>query len=169
MIGSRSEPAAAGRTGPFWVGYPAPPGAGSSTPGTATEQGRRPRGAEKPRGARVDGVLAALAALTGALLLAGCAGGRASPSPVATNSVDLPKSYRFEPAAITVPVGTTVTWTNHDNFTHTVHLFDDGGVTYTLKPGESASFTFTTPGLHRYECSLHPQNMQASVLVTETN
>ncbi len=169
MIGGRSEPAAAGRTSPFWVGDPAPPGAGSSAPRAATEGAQRPSCGATPRRARVVGVRAALAALFAALLLAGCAAGRASPSPVATNSVDLPKSYRFEPAAITVPVGTTVTWTNHDNFTHTVHLFDDGGVTYTLKPGESASFTFTTPGLHRYECSLHPQNMQASVLVTETN
>lgn len=110
--------------------------------------------------------LGRLALLLGPLALAACGGSSSSPSPVATNTVDLPKSYRFEPNAITVPVGTTVTWTNHDNFTHTVHLFDDGGIVYTLKPGESASFTFTTPGLHRYECSLHPRDMQASVLVT---
>lgn len=142
--------------------------AGRSTEPLGAEQGRRRqlRAARRPR----SGLRSAFAStLAAALLLAGCAGGRASPSPVPTNSVDLPKSYRFDPAAITVPVGTTVTWTNHDNFTHTVHLFDDGGVTYTLRPGEQASFTFTTPGLHRYECSLHPQNMQASVLVTETN
>ena len=34
------------------------------------------------------------------------------------DSVDLPKSYKFAPAAITVTAGTTVTWTNDDNFTH---------------------------------------------------
>ncbi|HWP63519.1 MAG TPA: plastocyanin/azurin family copper-binding protein [Candidatus Binatia bacterium] len=135
-------------------------------PGAEQDRRRELRAAHRAR----SGLLFVFAAtLASALLLAGCAGGRASPSPVATNTVDLPKSYRFDPAAITVPVGTTVTWTNHDNFTHNVHLFDDGGVTYTLRPGEQASFTFTTPGLHRYECSLHPQNMQASVLVTETN
>lgn len=109
-------------------------------------------------------------ALAGSLLLAlataACGAPASSPSPVPTNAVDLPKSYKFVPAAISVPVGTTVTWTNHDDFTHTIHLFDDGNVTYTLKPGESVSFTFTTEGLHRYECSLHPRDMQGSVLVT---
>jgi plastocyanin len=112
------------------------------------------------------GALGRLVLLLGPLVLAACGGSSSPPSPVATNAVDLPKSYRFEPKAITVPAGATVTWTNHDNFTHTIHLFDDGGVIYTLKPGDSATFTFTTPGLHRYECSLHPRDMQGSVLVT---
>ncbi len=109
--------------------------------------------------------------LTGSLLLglsvvAACGGSTPSPSPVPTSAVDLPKSYRFVPVAITVPAGTTVTWTNHDDFTHNIHLFDDGDLTYTLKPGEAVSFTFTMEGLHRYECSLHPRDMQGSVLVT---
>jgi plastocyanin len=112
------------------------------------------------------GALGRLVLLLGPLVLAACGGSSSPPSPVATNAVDLPKSYRFEPKAIAVPAGATVTWTNHDNFTHTIHLFDDGGVIYTLKPGDSATFTFTTPGLHRYECSLHPRDMQGSVLVT---
>ena len=76
--------------------------------------------------------------------------------PVATDHVDLPPSYRFEPEVITVPDGTTVTWTNHDNFTHNVRLLDDGGEVLTLAPGESVTFTFTGPGEHRYDCSFHP-------------
>ena len=41
-----------------------------------------------------------------AIVLAGCAGGGdESADPVATDHVDLPPSYRFEPAAITVPDG----------------------------------------------------------------
>ncbi len=69
-----------------------------------------------------------------AWLLAGCAAA-SSAEPVATDQVDLPPSYRFEPEAITVPDGTKVTWTNNDNFTHNVRLLDDGGETMTVAPG----------------------------------
>ena len=108
----------------------------------------------------------ASAAVLLAVWLAACSSG-ASQSPVATNQVDLPPSYKFEPAVITVPVGTTVTWTNHDNFTHSVRLLDDGGDVMELAPGESVEFTFDTVGTHNYDCSFHPQNMKGSVIVTE--
>jgi plastocyanin len=101
-----------------------------------------------------------------AVWLAACSSGGASASPVQTNKVDLPPSYRFVPAAITVPVGTTVTWTNNDNFTHSVRLVDDGNKVMVMKPGESVSFTFDKAGTHNYDCSFHPQNMKGSVLVT---
>jgi plastocyanin len=100
------------------------------------------------------------------LLLAACAS-QAAAEPVATNQVDLPPSYTFEPAVITVPDGTTVTWTNHDNFTHSVRLLDDGGQVLDLPPGESVSFTFTGPGEHRYDCSFHPNDMSGVVVVSE--
>ncbi len=87
-------------------------------------------------------------------------------SPAATNQVDLPPSYRFAPNLITVPVGTTVTWTNSDRFTHAVRLLDDGGDVLKLAPGESVRFTFNQPGTRRYDCSLHPGNMRGSVIVT---
>jgi plastocyanin len=86
--------------------------------------------------------------------------------PVAVARVDLPKSYQFAPQAITVPVGTTVTWKNLDDFTHSVRLLDDGQMMLVLKPGDSTHFTFTTVGLHRYDCSFHPRDMHGSVLVT---
>jgi plastocyanin len=101
------------------------------------------------------------------LLLAACAP-QASAEPVATNVVDLPPSYRFAPEAITVPDGTTVTWTNNDNFTHNVRLLDDGGEVLDLPPGESVSFTFRGPGEHRYDCSFHPNDMSGMVVVSES-
>jgi plastocyanin len=104
-----------------------------------------------------------------AIGLAGCAGGGdEAADPVATDHVDLPPSYRFEPAAITVPDGTTVTWTNSDNFTHNVRLLDDGGEILQLAPGESVSHTFTGPGEHRYDCSFHPTDMTGVVVVTDS-
>ena len=109
-----------------------------------------------------------LAALFAALALAGCAGGApASASPTATTTVDLPQSYKFVPAAITVVAGATVTWTNHDNFTHNVTLAD-GSPAMPLPPGASATHTFSTVGLVTYMCSLHPKDMRGSVLVTSS-
>lgn len=99
-----------------------------------------------------------------ALVLAACSEAVTPAAPVATNQVDLPRSYRFAPEDITVAAGTEVTWTNHDSFTHSVRLLD-GGEVHTMKPGETVSLTFTTPGLFRYDCSLHPKDMHGSVLV----
>ena len=110
----------------------------------------------------------ALAIAVAFVALAGCAGGGDDQSPVATSQVDLPQSYRFEPEAITVPVGTTVTWTNNDQFTHSVRLVDDGGDVLTMAPGESVSFTFDEPGLRNYDCSFHATDMTGTVLVTES-
>ncbi len=100
------------------------------------------------------------------LLLAGCAA-ESPGEPVATNVVDLPPSYRFVPEAIAVVDGTTVTWTNNDNFSHNVRLLDDGGDMLEMAPGESVSHTFTGPGEHRYDCSYHPADMTGVVVVTE--
>ena len=108
---------------------------------------------------------AVVAGLGLTIALAACA--EAPAEPVATDTVNLPPSYRFEPEVITVADGTTVTWTNNDNFTHNVRLLDDGGDTLELPPGESVSFTFTGPGEHRYDCSFHPNDMTGTVIVTE--
>jgi plastocyanin len=108
-------------------------------------------------------IRAALALLF-AVLLAGACQAAAPSGPVATNQVDLPRSYKFAPADITVPTGTTVTWTNNDNFTHTVRLLDSGE-DQMLRPGETVTHVFTDPGLFRYDCSLHPKDMKGSVLV----
>ncbi|MCI0345980.1 MAG: plastocyanin/azurin family copper-binding protein [Chloroflexi bacterium] len=108
----------------------------------------------------------ALAALL--LVLAACGGGgdgaTASASPVATTTVDLPKSYRFEPAVIVVDAGATVTWTNNDNFSHTVRF--DGQDALAMAPGASVTRMFPTSGQFAYVCTLHPQDMKGTVLVT---
>ena len=107
----------------------------------------------------------ALAAVAAALLTACSQGGASSDTPVATSEVTLPKSYRFEPEVIQVDQGTTVTWTNQDDFPHTVHLLDGSDVLKELPIGASASITFDQTGTIDYECSLHPQQMTGSVIV----
>jgi len=80
----------------------------------------------------------------------------------------MPKSYRFAPADIVVDVGSTVTWTNSDNFTHSVQ-FKDGGLPtdpMMIEPGGApVTFTFSQAGTFHYQCSLHPTNMQGTVTV----
>jgi len=83
---------------------------------------------------------------------------------VITTSVDLPPSYKFEPAHIEVSAGSTVTWTNHDNFTHSVEV-DGQSEVHMMRPGETAQVTFSTPGDYHYVCTLHTQNMQGVVTV----
>ncbi len=94
---------------------------------------------------------------------AACGGAAASASP---NHIDLPRSYLFSPADITVKAGSTVTWTNSDQFTHSVRLVDSGEVLGVLKPGDTLSHVFDKPGAYRYDCSFHPQNMHGTVTVT---
>jgi len=108
------------------------------------------------------------ATLAVAVALAGCGSGGASASAVATAHVDLPPSYRFDPAAISVRAGTTVTWTNDDHFTHSVQFLDGGlpSDPHTMQPGQSTTFTFANPGTYHYQCHLHPQNMKGTVTVT---
>ncbi|HEY5629777.1 MAG TPA: plastocyanin/azurin family copper-binding protein [Candidatus Limnocylindrales bacterium] len=113
-------------------------------------------------------LLAAALAAGLATGLTACAQGGAPAAAVATSHVDLPPSYRFAPAAITVAAGTTVTWTNDDHFTHSVQFLDGGlpSDPHVMQPGSSTSFTFTTPGTYHYQCHLHPTDMQGTVTVT---
>jgi plastocyanin len=111
---------------------------------------------------------AAAALAAAALLLISCAGGATS-SPVATTTVNLPPSYKFDPPNISVAPGATVTWTNNDNFTHSVKFLDGGLPTdpMVMDPGQSVTFTFpSTAGTYNYLCSLHPNDMKGSVVVT---
>jgi len=106
-------------------------------------------------------VLACLA--LGTIACTGSGTGAADASPVATTTVDLPKSYKFAPAAISVTAGDTVTWTNSDNFSHSVRI--EGGEPLVMKPGEQVTHTFDAPGTFKYDCSFHPQDMQGTVVV----
>ena len=85
--------------------------------------------------------------------------------PVATTEVDLPKSYKFEPVAISVDAGEEITWTNNDDFPHNVHLLDGSDVTEDLPVGDSVSMSFDEPGEILYECSIHPQQMRGKIVV----
>ena len=73
-------------------------------------------------------------------------------------------NFVFEPQRVTVKVGTTVTWTNHDDIPHTVAAKDRAFKSKVMDTDESYSFTFSTPGEYAYFCSLHP-HMTGAVVV----
>jgi plastocyanin len=64
-------------------------------------------------------------------------------------------NFTFSPAELTVKVGTTVTWTNHDDIPHTI-VSAGKFRSKTLDSDNSFSFTFTAAGDYKYFCSLHP-------------
>ena len=108
--------------------------------------------------------LIALAAgsLATVVVAAGC-GGSESSEPVATTKVAMAKSYRFDPKTIEIDAGQRVTWTNDDNFTHTVQV--DGQEDHKVERGESVSIAFDKPGTYHYVCTLHSQDMDGEVIV----
>jgi plastocyanin len=75
-------------------------------------------------------------------------------------------NFSFGPATLTVPVGTTVTWTNRDDIPHTVVSTDDPKIfkSKVLDTDEKFSFTFSKAGTYPYFCSIHPK-MTGKVVV----
>jgi plastocyanin len=102
-------------------------------------------------------------------VLTGCSGTSSTSanaaSPVQTTQVDLPPSYQFSPTHIQVSRGATVTWTNHDNFSHSVQVQGQSEV-HTMRPGESTQITFDSAGDFNYVCTFHTQNMKGTVSVS---
>lgn len=89
-----------------------------------------------------------------------------STQPVSTNSVSI-KDLMFSPESITVKKGTTVTWTNQDNTSHTITADSGTGPdSGTLANGKSYSFTYDTAGTFAYHCNFH-SDMHGTVVVTE--
>ena len=75
-------------------------------------------------------------------------------------------NFSFGPATLTVPVGSTVTWTNRDDIPHTVVSTDDPKTfkSKVLDTDEKFSFTFSKVGTYPYFCSIHPK-MTGKVVV----
>jgi plastocyanin len=71
----------------------------------------------------------------------------------------------FQPAEITVPVGTTVTWANQDGFAHTTTADDGLWDSGEMAGGATFSHTFEEPGTYTYLCEIHPDQMLGTVVV----
>lgn len=73
-------------------------------------------------------------------------------------------NFSFTPPTVTVSIGTTVRWTNHDDIPHTVVSDDKSFKSKALDTDEEFTYTFTKAGTYGYFCSLHPK-MTAKVVV----
>jgi len=98
------------------------------------------------------------------LLFAGSSRVTASAQPSAANVAVKIDNFVFGPQAITVPVGTTVTWTNSDDIPHTAVSTDGVFKSKVMDTNEKFSYTFTTAGTYSYYCSVHPK-MTGQVVV----
>jgi plastocyanin len=63
--------------------------------------------------------------------------------------------FRYNPASLTVPIGTTVVWVNDERSEHTVTAEDNDFDSGDQQLGESFSYTFSEPGTFRYYCRFH--------------
>jgi len=112
-----------------------------------------------------------LCCLVISLLLAGCSGSPAMPSP-ASGSPTSPSTltvapndptvtiveFRFEPAAVIIEKGASLTWINKDSVNHQIS-FNSGPLnpmSPILKPGDSWRATFLEVGDFPYNCTFYP-------------
>lgn len=86
-------------------------------------------------------------------------------NPVGGPTIDI-EDFAFAPATVTVPAGSTVTWTNKDGEPHTVVANDGTFRSPTMDTNGTFSFTFATTGTFDYVCSIHPF-MHGTVVVTK--
>jgi plastocyanin len=73
-------------------------------------------------------------------------------------------NFSFGPATLTVPIGTTITWTNRDDIPHTVVSTDGVFKSKVLDTDEKFTYTFSKAGTFPYFCSIHPK-MTGKVVV----
>jgi plastocyanin len=109
-----------------------------------------------------------LSALPGAPTSLPAAQSPAATPPTRVANIEGPQvtidNFTFSPATLTVPSGTTVTWTNQDDMVHTVTEAKRLFSSQSLETGDVYTHTFTTPGAYTYFCALHPR-MTGTVIV----
>ena len=81
----------------------------------------------------------------------------------ATNVITI-DNFTFSPKELTIAVGTTVKWINHDDIPHTIVEKKTTFRSKALDTDDSYSFTFTSAGTFDYFCGLHP-HMVGQVIV----
>jgi plastocyanin len=66
-------------------------------------------------------------------------------------------NFSFTPSTLAVPIGATVTWTNHDDIPHNVVSTEKKFASPVLDTDEKFSHTFAAAGSFKYYCSIHPR------------
>ena len=93
-----------------------------------------------------------------------------TPAPAGSTTVTVPAgasgltTTAYAPNPLTVSTGTTVSWLNNDNTTHTSTSDGNAWSSGDIAPGGRFNFTFTSSGRFTYHCTLHP-NMVGTIVV----
>ena len=66
-------------------------------------------------------------------------------------------NFSFTPGTASVPVGTTVVWTNRDDVPHNVVSLEQQFKSPVLDTDEQFSHRFDVPGAYKYFCTIHPR------------
>jgi len=74
------------------------------------------------------------------------------------------KEFKYGPPMLGVPVGSTVTWVNHDEEPHTITSATGAFTSAGLVNDDTFMQTFTKPGTYEYFCKVHPF-MKGTVVV----
>jgi plastocyanin len=73
-------------------------------------------------------------------------------------------NFVYSPVPLTVKVGTTVTWINHDDIPHTVDSTEGKFKSAPLDTDDKFEFHFTAAGEYPFYCRIHPK-MTGKVIV----
>jgi plastocyanin len=109
-------------------------------------------------------VVAAAALASGGPVALGLGVAPAAASTQAGQAVTI-VNFDYQPDQLSVPLGTTITWTNTSDRPHTVT--DRGGTfdTDPILPGATATVTFSTPGTYHVFCRINPSKMNGIITV----
>jgi plastocyanin len=96
--------------------------------------------------------------LVGAMLAFGAVAAQEAPTVVTIDN------FTFAPKELTVAVGTTVKWVNHDDIPHSVVEKNTAFRSKALDTDDAYSYTFASAGSFDYFCGLHP-HMVGKIIV----
>lgn len=80
----------------------------------------------------------------------------AAAHPKPTTHTVVIEAVRFDPPELTVNVGDTIVWINHDPFPHTATAVGKNFDSHEIAMGRSWKYTAAQAGVFAYACSLHP-------------
>ena len=112
---------------------------------------------------RTSRSLTALGLALAVALAASVSFGAGSSASAAEDTVTI-DNFTFNPPRLVVATGATVTWINQDDIPHAIASVTKSFKSKALDPDDRFSFTFTTPGVYEYFCSLHP-HMKGTIVV----
>ena len=114
-----------------------------------------------------------MAALLTTLLLGACSDDDPAPAASANGSAEtaaggdavIIEDFTYKPAELEVKAGTTVTFTNKDEFLHTATATDKSFDTGNLEQDAASELTFDEVGTFDYLCTIH-NSMTGTITVS---